>query len=321
MSQSCGSKNLSVHKSEMGDKRRMILRKKMRQLLRGIIVLLMATGLAGTAVEADASQSSFQVETTAGDVSGAVGDVVEIPVKISTKQALRGFSGKLSGNYDENILEFQGLDTKELPADAMVSSSGGNFSYLSSSGEHTFSTASYGLKFKILQASEEPVTVTIQDLYYTDGNASSEKVSLIAAVRVNGTGNGAAGSGSAANESVSNAGADSGNHGGATGDSAHPGTEGSNAAGTDSAEEKAQKGGERAESGNDVAAISMDPEDSVSGPANASSDTGADDTGKMVRGKGTTKNGSAPVAVFVIVVVAAAVVGITAGVKISKKRK
>ena len=46
------------------------------------------------------------------------------------------------------ILEFQGLDTKELPADAMVSSSGGNFSYLSSSGEHTFSTASYGLKFK-----------------------------------------------------------------------------------------------------------------------------------------------------------------------------
>lgn len=191
MSQSCGSKNLSVHKSEMGDKRRMILRKKMRQLLRGIIVLLMATGLAGTTVEADASQSSFQVETTAGDVSGAVGDVVEIPVKISTKQALRGFSGKLSGNYDENILEFQGLDTKELPADAMVSSSGGNFSYLSSSGEHTFSTASYGLKFKILQASEEPVTVTIQDLYYTDGNASSEKVSLTAAVRVNGTGNGA----------------------------------------------------------------------------------------------------------------------------------
>lgn len=65
----------------------MILRKKTRQLLRGIIVLLMATGLAGTAVEADASQSSFQVETTAGDVSGAVGDVVEIPVKISTKQA------------------------------------------------------------------------------------------------------------------------------------------------------------------------------------------------------------------------------------------
>ena len=284
-------------------------------------MLLMAAGLAGTAVEAEASQSSFQVETTAGDVSGAVGDVVEIPVKISTKQALRGFSGKLSGNYDENILEFQGLDTKELPADAMVSSSGGNFSYLSSSGEHTFSTASYGLKFKILQASEEPVTVTIQDLYYTDGNASSEKVSLTAAVRVNGTGNGAAGSGSAANESVSNAGAASGNHEGSTGDSAQQGTEGSNAAGTDSAEAKAQKNGESAESGNDVAAISMDPEDSVSGPADGSSDTGSNATEKMARGKETTKNGSAPVAVFVIVVVAAAVIGITAGVRISKKRK
>ena len=284
-------------------------------------MLLMAAGLAGTAVEADASQSSFQVETTAGDVSGTVGDVVEIPVKISTKQALRGFSGKLSGNYDENILEFQGLDTKELPADAIVSSSGGNFSYLSSSGEHTFSNASYGLKFKILQASEEPVTVTIQDLYYTDGNASSEKVFLTAAVSVSGTGNGAAGSGSAANESVSNAGSASGNQEGSAGDSAQQGTEGSNAAGTDSVEEKAQKGGERAESGNDVAAISMEPEDSASGPADGSSDTGANAAEKMVRGKETTKNSSAPVTVFVIVVVAAAVIGITVGVKISKKRK
>lgn len=299
----------------------MIFRKKMRQLLRGTMVLLMAAGLAGTAVEVDASQSSFQVETTAGDVSGTVGDVVEIPLKISTKQALRGFSGKLSGNYDENILEFQGLDTKELPADSIVSSSGGNFSYLSSSGEHTFSNASYGLKFKILQASEEPVTVTIQDLYYTDGNASSEKVFLTAAVSVSGTGNGAAGSGSAANKSVSNAGVASGNHEGSAGDSAQQGTEGSNAAGTDSAEEKAQKGGERAESGNDVAAISMEPEDSASGPVDGSSDTGANAAEKMARGKETTKNSSAPVAVFVIVVVAAAVVGITAGVKISKKRK
>ena len=284
-------------------------------------MLLMAAGLAGTAVEVDASQSSFQVETTAGDVSGTVGDVVEIPLKISTKQALRGFSGKLSGNYDENILEFQGLDTKELPADSIVSSSGGNFSYLSSSGEHTFSNASYGLKFKILQASEEPVTVTIQDLYYTDGNASSEKVFLTAAVSVSGTGNGAAGSGSAANKSVSNAGVASGNHEGSAGDSAQQGTEGSNAAGTDSAEEKAQKGGESAESGNDVAAISMEPEDSASGPVDGSSDTGANAAEKMARGKETTKNSSAPVAVFVIVVVAAAVVGITAGVKISKKRK
>lgn len=299
----------------------MIFRKKMRQLLRGTMVLLMAAGLAGTAVEVDASQSSFQVETTAGDVSGTVGDVVEIPLKISTKQALRGFSGKLSGNYDENILEFQGLDTKELPADSIVSSSGGNFSYLSSSGEHTFSNASYGLKFKILQASEEPVTVTIQDLYYTDGNASSEKVFLTAAVSVSGTGNGAAGSGSAANKSVSNAGVASGNHEGSAGDSAQQGTEGSNAAGTDSAEEKAQKGGESAESGNDVAAISMEPEDSASGPVDGSSDTGANAAEKMARGKETTKNSSAPVAVFVIVVVAAAVVGITAGVKISKKRK
>lgn len=285
------------------------------------MVLLMAAGLAGTAVEVDASQSSFQVETTAGDVSGTVGDVVEIPLKISTKQALRGFSGKLSGNYDENILEFQGLDTKELPADSIVSSSGGKFSYLSSSGEHTFSNASYGLKFKILQASEEPVTVTIQDLYYTDGNASSEKVFLTAAVSVSGTGNGAAGSGSAANKSVSNAGVASGNHEGSAGDSAQQGTEGSNAAGTDSAEEKAQKGGESAESGNDVAAISMEPEDSASGPVDGSSDTGANAAEKMARGKETTKNSSAPVAVFVIVVVAAAVVGITAGVKISKKRK
>ncbi|MFR5701286.1 MAG: hypothetical protein ACLUD0_05080 [Eubacterium ramulus] len=47
-----------------------------------------------------------------------------------------------------------------------------------------------------------------------------------------------------------------------------------------------------------------DPEDSVSGAKCQFRLPGADDTGKMVRGKGTTKNGSAPVAVFVIVVVA-----------------
>lgn len=319
----------------MGDTHKMIIRKKWKRFLQGAVLALTVAGLTGVAVEAEASQSSLQVTSSVESVSGAVGDVVEIPVKISTKQALRGFSGKLSGNYDESMLEFQGLDTKELPADAMLSVSGGNFSYLSSSGDHTFSNASYALKFRILQASADPVNVTIQDLYYTDGNVSSEKVSLTATVSVSGAGNGSAGgaasngtggtSDGVAGGSTSNAGAASGNSDGTAGAFGQNGTDGSqgtsgsigNAA--DSAQASGQQGDENADAQNDVAVTSLNPEDGEGIPVEGSSDTGASDTGKMARG--TAKSGSAPVAVIVIVVLAAAVIGIAAGVKISKKRK
>ena len=58
-------------------------------------MLLMATGLAGTAVEADASQSSFQVETTAGDVSGAVGNSCEDQHKTGTAWIFRKIKWQL----------------------------------------------------------------------------------------------------------------------------------------------------------------------------------------------------------------------------------
>ncbi|MFR5701310.1 MAG: hypothetical protein ACLUD0_05210 [Eubacterium ramulus] len=55
---------------------------------------------------------------------------MEIPVTVKTEQKLRGFLGKLKGNYDETVLEFEGLEKKDLPEKAMVSTAGGNFSYL-----------------------------------------------------------------------------------------------------------------------------------------------------------------------------------------------
>ena len=311
----------------------MRFRKKLKGFLRGAVLALTLVSLAGAAVEAHASQSSFRVKTTVGDVSGAVGDVVEIPVTISSQNALRGFSGKLSGNYDESILEFQGMDTKDLPADGMTSVSGGNFSYLSSSGDSTFSSASYTLKFQILQASADPVKVTIQDLYYTDGSASSEKTSLTATVTVGGVSNGSAsnatgGNGDAAADgTTSNAGAASGNNAGTAaasgqnGADGSQGTSGSTGNAADSAEVSGQQGDENADPQNDVAVTSLNPENGEGIAVDGSSDTGADDTGKMARGKGATQSASVPVAVIVIIVLAAAVIGITVGVKISKKRK
>lgn len=301
----------------------------MKRFLRGAALALTLVSLAGAGVEAHASQSSFRVKTTVGDVSGAVGDVVEIPVTISSQNALRGFSGKLSGNYDESILEFQGMDTKELPADAMTSVSGGNFSYLSSSGDSTFSNASYTLKFKILQASADPVKVTIQDLYYTDGSASSEKTSLTATVTVggvsNGSANGSASNGNAGNGDAaaagnsSNGGVASGNNARTADASGQTATDGSTGNAADSAEASGQQGDENADPQNDVAVTSLDGAEGMA--VDGSSDTGADDTGKMARGKGAVQSASVPVAVIVIIVLAAAVIGITVGVKISKKRK
>ncbi|MCI6536483.1 MAG: cohesin domain-containing protein [Lachnospiraceae bacterium] len=308
----------------------MRFRKKLKGFLQGAALALTLVSLAGAAVEAQASQSSFRVKTTVGDVSGAVGAVVEIPVTVSSQNALRGFSGKLSGNYDERVLEFQGMDTKELPSDGMTSVSGGNFSYLSSSGDSTFSSASYTLKFKILQASADPVKVTIQDLYYTDGSASSEKTSLTATVTVGGGSNGTASNGTdgngdaAADGTTSNAGALSGNNAGTAAASGQNGsqiTSGSNGNTAASAEVSGQQGDENADPQNDVAVTSLNPENGEEIAVDGSFDTGADDTGKMARGKGTAQSASVPVAVIVIIVLAAVVIGIVAGVKISKKRK
>ena len=95
-----------------------------------------------------------------------MGDVINLPIHIESTQKLRGLSGKLRGNYDTTVLEFQGMEGKDIPEAVLTSTAGGNFSYLTSSS-NTFSSGTLNLKFKVLKCSADPVSVTIRDLYYT----------------------------------------------------------------------------------------------------------------------------------------------------------
>ena len=146
---------------------------------------LLATAVAwnfGGATEVQAA--SYTVNSSVSDVQGNVGDVINLPIHIESTQKLRGLSGKLRGNYDTTVLEFQGMEGKDIPEAVLTSTAGGNFSYLTSSS-NTFSSGTLNLKFKVLKCSADPVSVTIRDLYYTDGNESSDKVTLTANVTVN----------------------------------------------------------------------------------------------------------------------------------------
>ena len=62
--------------------------------------------VAGGATEVQAA--SYTVTSTTGDVTGEVGSTVKVPIHISSAQDLRGLSGKLNGNYDSSVLQFEG---------------------------------------------------------------------------------------------------------------------------------------------------------------------------------------------------------------------
>ena len=159
----------------------MKVRKKLTALLGATVMAAAVMFAAGGTVDAKAA-ASYKVDCSTEDVSAYIGETVEIPVTVKTEQKLRGFLGKLKGNYDETVLEFEGLEKKDLPEKAMVSTAGGNFSYLTSAKDTTFSEATFALKFKVLKYVDDPVEVAIKGLYFTDGNESTEPVDLTAHV-------------------------------------------------------------------------------------------------------------------------------------------
>ena len=159
----------------------MKVRKKLTALLGATVMAAAVMFAAGGTVDAKAA-ASYKVDCSTGDVSAYIGETVEIPVTVKTEQKLRGFLGKLKGNYDETVLEFEGLEKKDLPEKAMVSTAGGNFSYLTSAKDTTFSEATFALKFKVLKYVDDPVEVAIKGLYFTDGNESTAPVDLTAHV-------------------------------------------------------------------------------------------------------------------------------------------
>lgn len=164
-----GSKNMSI-------------RKKLVSLLGTTVIAAAVMMVGGEATEVQAA--SYTVSSTTSDVTGEVGSTVKVPIHISTEAELRGLSGKLNGNYDSSVLQFEGMSPEGIPDPALTSTAGGNFSYLTSKG-NTFKSGTLNLEFKVLKCAADPVTVTIKDLYYTDGNESSDKVSLTAKVTIN----------------------------------------------------------------------------------------------------------------------------------------
>ena len=160
----------------------MSIRKKLVSLLGTTVIAAAVMFVAGGATEVQAA--SYTVNSTVDDVTGEVGSTVKVPIHISSTQSLTGVTGKLNGNYDSNILEFEGISTEGLSENAFTSTAGGNFSYLTPVA-NAFKSGTVNLEFKVLKCTADPVSVTIKDLYYTDNNESSDTVDLTAKVTIN----------------------------------------------------------------------------------------------------------------------------------------
>ena len=147
----------------------------------GATVIFTAAG--GEHVQA---AETYKVNSSVADVSGNVGDTIEIPITFTTDTPTNSLLGKLRDNknnvsyYDDTVLKFVGTEFRGMPA-GLTSTAGGNFSYVSTT---TSTSGTIILKFEVLKCSAKPVTVTIKDLYYTTNAIRSESVTLTSTVTI-----------------------------------------------------------------------------------------------------------------------------------------
>ena len=147
----------------------------------GATVIFTAAG--GEHVQA---AETYKVNSSVADVSGNVGDTIEIPITFTTDTPTNSLLGKLRDNknnvsyYDDTVLKFVGTEFRGMPA-GLTSTAGGNFSYVSTT---TSTSGTIILKFEVLKCSAKPVTVTIKDLYYTTNAIRSESVALTSTVTI-----------------------------------------------------------------------------------------------------------------------------------------
>ena len=147
----------------------------------GATVIFTAAG--GEHVQA---AETYKVNSSVADVSGNVGDTIEIPITFTTDTPTNSLLGKLRDNknnvsyYDDTVLKFVGTEFRGMPA-GLTSTAGGNFSYVSTT---TSTSGTIILKFEVLKCSAKPVTVTIKDLYYTTNAIRSEAVTLTSTVTI-----------------------------------------------------------------------------------------------------------------------------------------
>ena len=139
--------------------------KKQWLRLLSAVAIAAALVLPGSAAEVQAAEAST-VNVSAKDVTANVGDEITIPVTFSSEADLRGFNGVLKGNYDADLLEYEKAEYEGLPG-GMSSGAGGNFGFVS--GE-AFKGGTVNLKFKVKKCAENPTSVKVTGLTFSDSN-------------------------------------------------------------------------------------------------------------------------------------------------------
>lgn len=148
----------------------------------GATVIFTAAG--GEHVQA---AETYKVNSSVADVSGNVGDTIEIPITFTTDTPTNSLLGKLRDNknnvsyYDDTVLKFVGTEFRGMPA-GLTSTAGGNFSYVST---ETSTSGTIILKFEVLKCSPTPVTLNIKDLYYTTNAIKTDTVNLTSKITIN----------------------------------------------------------------------------------------------------------------------------------------
>ena len=156
----------------------MKIRKKLLSLLGAAAMAVTVMAVAGGAQEVKAASNTYVVNSSVADVTGNVGDTIEVPITFTTDTPTNSLLGKLRDNknnvsyYDDTVLKFVGTEFRGMPA-GLTSTAGGNFSYVST---ETSTSGTIILKFEVLKCSPTPVTLNIKDLYYTTNAIKTDTV-------------------------------------------------------------------------------------------------------------------------------------------------
>ena len=124
------------------------------------------------------------VTSSIGNVTAEVGDTITIPITFSSETAnITAIHGEPSKGYDSSLLQYEGTTYAGIPA-GMESGAGGNLGYVTSSN-NAFAGGTINMTFKVLKCSETPVTVTVNNLYFSNAQGDSDSTTLVSNITVN----------------------------------------------------------------------------------------------------------------------------------------
>ena len=116
------------------------------------------------------------VSSSAANATGNIGDTIVVPITFSSEsENLSAIHGEPS--FDTSVLKYEGVDYVGLPG-GVTSEAGGNFGYVTSGN---FSNGTINVKFKVLKCTPDPVTVTINNLYYSSHDYLDSDAAVVSA--------------------------------------------------------------------------------------------------------------------------------------------